>query len=218
MRRIVIPGEELGQAKPGRLPFGVFKEGDKLYSAVFGIAEPEKGFRVTRLNGRYLPRVGDVVIGIVLFERHNGYLVDINGTNPGNLSIPRHLGERAAKLNPGDVITVKISGVNEAGEISLEGPRRLIKGKLIEVKSTKIPRIFGKSGSMLQMIKTGTNVQMIVGKNGRIWLRGDINDIMKAEKIIRFIEENAHMYGVTDAVKNMLEGDDDGDKSRNKTS
>ncbi len=202
----MIPGEELGEAKPGRLPFGVFRDGDRLYSAVFGLIEPEKGLKITRLNGRYIPRVGDMVIGIVTLGRHNSYVVDINGIYPATLIIPKRINERAPRLNPGDVITARVSSINEVGDVLLESPRRLLKGKLIEVKATKIPRIFGKNGSMLKMIKEHTKVQIIVGKNGRIWLRGDNENIRKAESVIRFIEENAHMYGVTEAVKKMLEG------------
>ncbi len=207
MREVVIPGDVLGEAKPGRLPFGVFREGDKLYSALYGLIEPEKGLRITPLNGRYMPREGDVVIGIILSARHSGYTVDINSPYVGHLSVPRHSSVKLPRLSPGDVVSVKVVSKNETGDVLLESPRRLVKGKLIEVKPTKIPRIFGKSGSMLDLIRSVTNVQIIIGRNGRIWLRGDADSILKAEKAIRFIEENAHMYGVTDAIKKMLEGD-----------
>ncbi len=207
MREIVIPGEPLGEANQDRLPYGVFREGDKLYSALYGLVEPDKGIRITPLNGRYLPRVGDVVIGIVIMARHSGYVVDINSPYVGHLSIPRHSNLKFPRLNPGDVVTVKIASKNEVGDVALESPRRLVKGKLIEILPTKIPRVFGKSGSMLDLIKNTTGVQMIVGRNGRIWLRGEPDAIIKAERAIRFIEENAHKYGVTDAVKKMLEGD-----------
>ena len=206
MREVVIPGDVLGEAKPGKLPYGVFREGDKIYSALYGLIEPEKGIKITPLSGRYIPKPGDVVIGIVIMARHSGYVVDINSPYVGHLPIPKHSPVRMPKLSPGDVITVKVVSKNEVGDVLLESPRRLIKGKLIEVKPTKIPRIFGKSGSMLDLIKNMAKVQMIVGRNGRIWLRGEPDDIVKAEKAIRFIEKNAHMYGVTDAVKKMLEG------------
>ncbi len=207
MREVVIPGQEIGEAKPGKLPFGVFREGNKLYSGLYGLLEPEKGLKITPLNGRYIPHPGDVVIGIVLMGKHAGYIVDINSAYTGFLPNPRGPVERTPRLSPGDVITAKIVSIDEAGNVLLESPRRLIKGKLIEVKPTKIPRIFGKSGSMLQLIKKETGIQMIIGRNGRIWLRGDVDKIRKAEKAIRFIEKNAHMYGVTEMVKKVLEGE-----------
>ncbi len=207
LREVVIPGDVLGEAKPGKLPYGVFKEGDQLYSALYGLIEPEKGLRITPLSGRYIPKPGDVVIGIVIIARHSGYLVDINSPYVGHLVIPKHASVRPPRLSAGDVVTVKVASKNEVGDVLLESPRRLIKGKLIEVKPTKIPRIFGKSGSMLELIKNATKVQIIVGRNGRIWLRGEPDAIVRAERAIRFIEKNAHMYGVTDAVKKMLEGD-----------
>ncbi len=204
MRMIVVPGEKLGEAKPGKLPQWVFRDGDSLYSAVYGLFDPEKGIRVTPIHGKYIPRPGDIVIGIVLSMRHSGYLVDINSAYIGFLHVPRE----GIRLEPGDVITAKVSSRDEVGNTHLESPRRLIKGKLIEISSTKVPRIFGKAGSMLDLIRKGTGIQIIVGRNGRIWLRGDREKILKAEKVIRFIEDNAHLYGVTDKVKEMLETDD----------
>ncbi len=203
MRVVVVPGERLGEARPGKLSSWTFRDGDSIYSSIYGLYDPDKGLRVTPIHGRYLPKPGDIVIGIVLSMRHSGYLVDINSAYTGYLHVPRE----GVRLEPGDVITVKVSSKDEVGNTHLESPRRLIKGKLIEIHPTKIPRVFGKAGSMLDLIRKGTKAQIIVGRNGRIWLKGEREDIIKAEKAIRFIEENAHLYGVTDKVKEMLEGE-----------
>lgn len=207
LRDVVIPGEVVGDYSSGRLPYGLFKEGDKVYSALYGLVDKDKGTRVTPLNGKYLPRVGDVVIGVVVMTRHNGCLLDINSINYGNLHLGRPMSGRQIRLEPGDVVTAKITHVDEVGDIALESPRKLTRGKLIEIKATKIPRVFGKSGSMLELIKDHTGVTVVVGKNGRIWLNGEPGSIRRAEKALRFIERYAHKYGVTDAVKKMLEGD-----------
>jgi exosome complex component RRP4 len=208
LRDVVIPGDVLGDyPQQGRLPYGLFKEGDKIYSAIYGLIDKDKGIKVTPLNGKYLPRVGDIVIGIVIMSRHNSCLLDINSINYGNLHLGRPVGGRQIRLEPGDVVTAKITHVDEVGDVVLESPRKLVRGKVIEIKPTKVPRVFGKSGSMLELIKNYTGVSVVVGKNGRIWLNGDPDKIKKAEKALRFIERNAHKYGVTDAVKKMLEGD-----------
>ncbi len=46
---------------------------------------------------------------------------------------------------------------------------------------------------------------LIIGKNGRIYLNGDINEVSKAVDIIRFIINNSYKRGLTEKVKEILE-------------
>ena len=67
----------------------------------------------------------------------------------------------------------------------------------------KVPRIIGKAGSMVEMIKQMTNTQIVVGQNGIVWVKGDHEDI--AIDIITMIERKSHVHGLTDQVKAALE-------------
>jgi len=55
------------------------------------------------------------------------------------------------------------------------------------------------------MIKGYTNCRIFVGQNGRIWLDGEVDNIMHAIKAIQMIEQDAHSYGLTEKVKAYLE-------------
>jgi exosome complex component RRP4 len=86
-----------------------------------------------------------------------------------------------------------------------QGLRKLQGGQIIEISHSKVPRVIGKSGSMIQMIKGYTNCRIFVGQNGRIWLDGEVDNIMHAIKAIQMIEEDAHSFGLTEKVKAYLE-------------
>lgn len=71
------------------------------------------------------------------------------------------------------------------------------------VTPAKVPRIIGRQGSMVEMIKELTGTQIVVGQNGIVWVKGDNEDIA-AEAVLK-IEEKSHITGLTDYIKVMLE-------------
>jgi exosome complex component RRP4 len=87
-----------------------------------------------------------------------------------------------------------------------QGLRKLDEGIILKVSPVKVPRIIGKGGSMITMIKEKTGCRIMVGQNGIIWLSGPDSEKEKiAVNTINFIEENAHKEGLTDIVKDLLE-------------
>jgi len=93
-------------------------------------------------------------------------------------------------------------------DLSMKGPglRKLGKGRIIEIGSTKVPRVIGKKGSMISLIKEYTGVRISVGQNGKVWLSADdpVKEL-KAIEAIRLIEKESHTSGLTDRVKEFLE-------------
>jgi exosome complex component RRP4 len=86
------------------------------------------------------------------------------------------------------------------------GLRKITHGRLIDVDPVKIPRIIGKKGSMIQLLKNMTNAQIIVGQNGRIVVSA--NSVEKENLVIsaiRKIEAEAHTSGLTDRIRVYLE-------------
>ena len=84
--------------------------------------------------------------------------------------------------------------------------RKLIGGKIIQICAVKVPRVIGKQGSMVGMIKDATGCQIIVGQNGRIWVSGkNPEDELLATRAIALIEEKAHISGLTEVVKQFLD-------------
>ena len=83
--------------------------------------------------------------------------------------------------------------------------RKLQGGRIFKVNPNKVPRIIGKQGSMVSMIKLATNCKIIVGQNGLIWIEGTPQEEKVAVDTILMIEREAHKSGLTDRVKAYLE-------------
>ena len=70
---------------------------------------------------------------------------------------------------------------------------------------TKIPRIIGRKGSMISMIKQETGCQIILGLNGVILVTGkNLEDEELAITAIKKIEEESHTSGLTDRITQLL--------------
>jgi exosome complex component RRP4 len=85
------------------------------------------------------------------------------------------------------------------------GLRKLQGGQILEISHSKVPRVIGRNGSMIEMIKNNTNCRIIVGQNGRIWVDGEIDSVENAVKAIRLIEVEAQSIGLTERLKEFLE-------------
>ena len=216
-REIVIPGEVIAKGE-GKLPGeGTEKQGDEIVAMQYGLAEESKDLvRVIPLSGVYEPRRGNVIIGKVEDITFNGWIIDINSSIGGFLSvaeIPRYVDKNdlASVLDVGEMVVAKVWSVKKKGvDLSLKsrGLGNLGEGMIIEVNSKKVPRIIGKEGSMVSMIKTETNCNITVGQNGLIWIKGDkIEDELLAKKAILFVAERSFVSGLTDKVKEWFEGE-----------
>ncbi|MEM2947916.1 MAG: KH domain-containing protein [Candidatus Anstonellales archaeon] len=194
----VIPGDMISD-KPEHFKKGTayIKDG-KTYAAVVGTLEEGK---FTSLESVYIPMQDDPIVGIVIDERHGNYTVDANIAFPV-LILAKNIGRARFKL--GDFISAKIYRIEGDGTVILGNVRLLKGGKVIDVPSAKVPRIIGKKGSMLSLIKEKTGVEMFVGANGYIWI-GDRGKITKAIKAIKTIVAKAHLTGLTDEISKMLE-------------
>jgi exosome complex component RRP4 len=82
--------------------------------------------------------------------------------------------------------------------------RILKQGRVIDISHVKIPRVIGRNGSMISMLKKDLNVSIFVGQNGRIWLKGDDKKVDLAIRTIFKIEREAHTSGLTDKIKEYI--------------
>jgi len=73
----------------------------------------------------------------------------------------------------------------------------------MEIMPVRIPRVIGKKNSMVNMLEEKTKCDLFVGRNGRIWMRGEKIDLLK--KAILKIEKEAHTSGLTERIKEFLE-------------
>ena len=217
-RELVVPGQLIAEGGYF-IREGAFREGDRIYASVVGLADLRgQNIRIIPLQGRYIPKRGDAVIGVVIDVHHSGWILDLNSPYVGNLFVSDLLQRKVdllredigQYLSMGDVVMAKVKDVNELMRVQLEageaGMGKVKGGKLVELVPTKIPRVIGKKGSMIATIQNTSGCQIKVGQNGRILIWGDdprmVNAVVEA---LLMIEREAHISGLTDRVRLMLE-------------
>jgi exosome complex component RRP4 len=216
-RAIVIPGELIAEGIE-LLPSGkAFREGDKIYASTIGMVSIKgRVVKVIPLTGRYMPRKGDIIIGKITAVLAGGWSLDVNSAYAADLPLAEGTSEfipRGADLSRffdlNDYVFAEVTNVTETKFVKLSASRRpyrrLKGGILIGISPVKIPRVIGKQGSMVKMIKDASGCDVVVGQNGWIWIKGTPETEAKVEAIIKKIEKEAHMKGLTDKIKAMLE-------------
>ena len=72
----------------------------------------------------------------------------------------------------------------------------------MEIIPSRVPRVIGRRGSMINMVKEETKCQITVGLNGRIWIIGPTPAHEEVAVLaIKKIERETHTSGLTDRVK-----------------
>lgn len=217
-KTIVVPGEVLATGMDYLPSYGTYREGDNIRAGKLGIVQIDgKVIKLTPVSGRYLPKRGDTIIGKIIDVSMNGWRVETNSPYSAMLGLKdasNEFIEKGANLtkifNFDDYIVCGITQVTSQKLVDLttRGPgyRKLRGGRIIEVNTHKVPRIIGKAGSMVSMIKQATGCSIIVGQNGWIWLNSE-DPLMEmlAVETIKKIEAEAHLAGLTDKIKEFLE-------------
>jgi len=216
-KQIVTPGEILAE---GEYIAGenAYKENDKVYASRTGVVNYEnKRVDVVALKAFYIPRMADTIIGTITEVGFNGWEVDINAPYTAMLRAQDVLARQfkpqkddlAQVLNKGDLVVAKIASYDRTHDPQLTvgepGLGKITRGEIIKVTPTKIPRVIGKKGSMISIIKQETGCQIILGLNGVILVTGKtIEDEQLALMAIHKIDEESHTSGLTDRITQML--------------
>ena len=213
-RELVLPGDVIDDtgAKAGEYAYS--REG-KVYAAVMGIKNVSPiGVSVIPLWGQYMPSAGDFVIGIVNDIGPSNWMIDINAPYPAPLHVSEvpwkvEFGDTSRFLNIGNVVLLKILSVDESKKIQVtmndSGLRKVEGGLLVEIAHSKVSRVIGKSGSMIQLLKSASGCRIFVGQNGRIWIDGEEDRAAVVADAIKMIEEKAQARDLTEKVKKYLE-------------
>ena len=213
-RTLVIPGEVVsdGDLKAGK---NTYRRDNKIYATQMGFKTVTSNYvNVIPLGGRYMPRPDDLVIGVIASVSPTSWLVEINSPYPAPLHVNEvpwrvDFGDTTRYLNTGDSILARVFMVDEINRVQVtmkdQGSRKLSGGQIIEISPSKVPRIIGKGGSMISMIKQKTMCRLFVGQNGRIWIDGEPEKIKVAVDAIQFIEAKSHKFGLTESVEHYLD-------------
>jgi len=216
-REIVVPGDLLAE---GDYIAGenTFKEGNRIYASRVGLIEyANKKIQVVALRAFYVPRIGDTVIGKIVEVGVSGWIVDINSPYMALLRAsdvlekgfnPRK-DDLTAIYDVGDMIIAKIISYDRTQNplltVNERGLGKITRGQIVQITPTKIPRVIGRKGSMINVIKRETGCNIVLGQNGLILVSGrSLENERLAVMAIRKIEEEAHTSGLTDRITEML--------------
>jgi exosome complex component RRP4 len=216
-RQLVTPGDLIAE---GEYIAGenTYKENEKIYASRLGLVETEnKKVSVVALKAFYIPKAGDIVIGTVVEVGFNGWTVDINAPYPAILRAGDVLSrpfrpqkdDLSQVLDMGDLIVAKIASYDRTHDPQLTvgepGLGKITRGQILKITPTKIPRVIGRKGSMISMIKQETGCNIILGLNGVILITGKtLEGEQLAVTAIHKIDEESHTSGLTDRVTQMV--------------
>lgn len=217
-RRYVIPGDVVTTG-PFRPEQNAILEGDRIISTTIGISEIyDDSVKVIPLTGKYIPKINDLVIGKVISHNSLSWELDINSCYVGFLpaqdvfgrNFSAHADDLTSKLKSGDLVAARIANFDRTRDplvtISDRDLGKIDAGDLVKISPSKIPRLIGKRGTMIQSIEMATGAIITIGQNGWIVVTCESSEgLLKAKKAIQMINEKAHVANLTDQVKEMLE-------------
>jgi exosome complex component RRP4 len=217
-RKYVIPGDVITTG-PFRPEQNVILDGDKIISTTIGISEIyDDSVKVIPLTGMYIPKIDDLVIAKVNSHTSLSWELDINSCYVGFLpaqdvfgrDFSAHADELSSKLKTGDLVAARIANFDRTRDplvtISDRDLGQIDSGELVEISPSKVPRLIGKRGTMIQMIEMATDAAITIGQNGWVVVSCESPEgLLKAKKAIQMVNEQAHIANLTDQVKEMLE-------------
>ncbi len=216
-RDIVIPGEALAEGLDFLPGENTYREGEQIYSKVLGLVTVSGHvLKITPLAGPYIPKPGDRIIGKVIDITMSGWRVDTGTAYSALLNVKdattrfvRKDEDLSKLIAIGDYVVVTIIKVTSQNliDVSMREPgcSPLPGGRIIKINCQKVPRVIGKQGSMISLIKQKTGCEITVGQNGLIGIKGTPAGELTAVRAIRIIEEKAHQDGLTDKIQQFLE-------------
>lgn len=221
-REIVVPGDDLetnSVVDPYRC---LYKENSKAIVTVISVLDIEEveggqKYRLMPLKGRYIPREGDTVVGVIRDATLTSWIVDINSPYYAILNASDYLGRSfnpvadniRKYLDIGDVILAKIVQFDRTRNPVLttqdKDLGKVVDGSLIEIEPSKVARVIGKKRSMITMLEELTQCRIVVGNNGRIILKcPDTEHEYIAAVAIKKIERESHTFGLTERIRSFI--------------
>ncbi|MBV9178515.1 MAG: RNA-binding protein [Nitrososphaeraceae archaeon] len=216
-RKYVVPGDKVieGNFRP---LMNVIKAGNSIIATRIGIAETGRdGVKVIPLSGVYIPRVSDIVIGKIIDHSSLSWEVDVNSCFSAHLPAQDVFGrdfspardDMGKQLAIGDLIAARIIAFDRTRDPMLtiqdKDLGKIPHGELLKISATRVPRLIGKRGSMIQTIEQATQTRILIGQNGIVVAMGrNLDGIKLATRAIRMVEEEAHTANLTQRVKALL--------------
>lgn len=201
---LVTPGELVTEDTMWMRGHGTYARDEQTISSVAGtITRVNKLLTVKPLRGRYVPVVGDHVVGRITEVGNRRWRVDIGASQDavlllGSVNLPGGVLRRKSEsdelqmrafLKEGDLLNAEVQGVFGDGSVSLH-TRSLRYGKLRNGMFFRVP------SALVVRLRTQTyrlpgGVDMILGVNGYIWLNKSSREAPNDVSITRLEEESS---------------------------
>jgi exosome complex component RRP4 len=215
-RELVIPGDLIWEGRT-RTGDNTFRREGNIYASRVGLVNYGRDrVSVIALESGFNPMVGDMVIGKIVDIELGQWMVDIGAGQDAVLRVPDAVDkpfytnfEMPRVLEVGDNIIAKIVDLDRRRTPILsilgKGLGKINSGFVTNITPSKIPRLIGKKGSMINMILRETGSNIVIGQNGKILIqarsRKQEDMVIKA---IKKIEREAHTSGLTNRVQEYL--------------
>jgi exosome complex component RRP4 len=215
-RDLVVPGDTLFE---GRIRTGdnTYRSQGKVRATRIGLVNYNREMvSVIALEAGFNPLSGDLVIGEVKDIALGKWIVNIDAATDANLNVSDAIDAPFRSdiampniLDIGDTVVAKIVDMDRRRTPFLSilgrGLGKVTEGFTIRLTPSKIPRLIGKKGSMVNMILRETGCNVVIGQNGRILIHGRTREQEKmAVSVIEKIEREAHISGLTSRVQEYL--------------
>jgi exosome complex component RRP4 len=222
-KQVVAPGDLIAE---GNYVAGdnTYKDNGKVYASRIGLVDYQgRKVFVVALRAFYIPLPGDTIIGTVVEVTISGWLLDINAPHPA-LLLASDVLDRSFRPGKNDLFSIfDIGDLIIANVVSFDRTRdplltvrepglgKVMRGQLVEITPTKVPRVIGRKGSMVNIIKKETGCQITIGQNGLILVSGKTpQDEQLAIMAISKIENESHTSGLTDRITKVLQNKKEG--------
>jgi exosome complex component RRP4 len=215
-RDLVVPGDPLFE---GRIRTGdnTYRSQGKVSATHIGLVNYNRDtVSVIALEAGFNPLTGDLVIGNVTDIALGKWIVDIDAASDADLNVPDAIDvpfrtdiNMPSILDIGDTVIAKIVDLDRRRTPILSilgrGLGKVTEGFIMRLTPSKIPRLIGKKGSMVNMILKETRCNIVIGQNGRILIHGRTREQERmAVSVIEKIEREAHISGLTNRVQEYL--------------
>lgn len=211
-KEMVLPGSLLADDNyiPGQF---TFIENNKIYADTVGLVYfNSENVSVIPLKYTYNPQYGDLVIGEVISSSYSSWTININSSYDGFLLTSELYDKNEQNIsnimNVKDMLLLRVSNVDEIHRVKLtlrsHGLGKFNQGVIIRAKQPTIHFLSEENAFLTNMIQEYTNTDMIVAKNGLIWLNGLKENIDHIIKIIKLIEDEPCKYNLIKDVQSML--------------
>ena len=220
---IVVPGDLIAEGDVELMSVFLYKYQGKVYASVPGIVE-HRNYKLyfTPFELAYIPKQNDIVIGMVVDIGTTYWSIDINSPYKAQLPASETIFKQTSTfdnlikyLDVGDFIVARVLSFdrNRDPVLSAKGKElgKIVEGKIIEVKLTRIPWIMGKKKTMIEAIAKETGTRILVANNARIWVKGDSREdedlaILAIKKIESWGLSPPTITQIIDFIKEQKEG------------